>query len=64
MILVHLFVYFVRVSFVMFLFLVVSGVGCGLLLWHSLDFSINLLFNPPVALCTGTRDKVHMVGGR
>ena len=27
--------------FVIFLFLLVSGVGCGLYLWHSLDFSIN-----------------------
>ena len=27
--------------FVIFLFLLVSGVGCGLWLWHSLDFSIN-----------------------
>ena len=39
--LVHLFVCFVRVSFCHFLFLLVSGVGCGLWLWHSLDFSIN-----------------------
>ena len=27
--------------FVLFLFLLGSGVGCGLCLWHSLDFSIN-----------------------
>ena len=27
--------------FVIILFLLVSGVGCGLWLWHSLDFSIN-----------------------
>ena len=39
--LVHLFVCFVRVSFCLFLFLLVSGAGCGLWLWHSLDFSIN-----------------------
>ena len=35
------FVCFVRVSFCHFLFLLVSGAGCGLWLWHSLDFSIN-----------------------
>ena len=39
--LVHLFVCFVRVSFCHFLFLLVSGAGFGLWLWHSLDFSIN-----------------------
>ena len=39
--LVHLFVCFVRISFCHFLFLLVSGAGCGLWLWHSLDFSIN-----------------------
>ena len=39
--LVHLFVCFVRVSFCHFLFLLVSGAGCGLWLWHSLGFSIN-----------------------
>ena len=39
--LVHLFVCFGRVSFCHFLFLLVSGAGCGLWLWHSLDFSIN-----------------------
>ena len=27
-------------GFVGFLFLLVSGKGCGLLLWHSLDFSL------------------------
>ena len=43
MILGHVFVCFVRVSFfiMIFLFHLVSGVGCGLWLWHSLDFSIN-----------------------
>ena len=30
--------------FVLFLFLLVSGVGCGLSLWHSLHFSVNFLF--------------------
>ena len=39
--LVHLFVCFVQVSFCHFLFLLVLGAGCGLWLWHSLDFSIN-----------------------
>ena len=29
--------------FCLFVFLWVSGVGCGLLLWHSLDFSFNFL---------------------
>ena len=29
---------------ILFLFLLVSGVGCGLLLWLSLDFSINFFF--------------------
>ena len=28
-------------GFVCFLFLLVSGKGCGLKLWHSLDFSLN-----------------------
>ena len=40
--LVHLFVLRVLV-FVLLLFLLVSGVGCGLWLWHSLDFSITFL---------------------
>ena len=40
--LVHLFVLYVLV-FVIFLFLLVSRVGCGLWLWHSLDFPINFL---------------------
>ena len=31
--------------FVLFLSLLVSGVGCDLLLWHSLDFSINFVSN-------------------
>ena len=35
------FICFARVVFVLFLCLLVSGVGCGLRLWHSLDFSIN-----------------------
>ena len=39
--LVHLFVCFVRVGFFVLLFLLVSGVGCGLWLWRSLSFSIN-----------------------
>ena len=29
-------------GFVCFLFLLVSGKGCGLGLWHSLDFSLTL----------------------
>ena len=33
--------FFVLVSFCHLLFLLVSGAGCGLWLWHSLDFSIN-----------------------
>ena len=37
-----LFVVYV-LDFVVFLFLLVSGIGCGLGLWHSRDFSINLL---------------------
>ena len=40
--LVHLFVCFVRVSFCHFLFFLVTGVACGFWLWHSLDFSINI----------------------
>ena len=39
--LAHLFVLHVLV-FVLFLILLVSGVGCGLWLWHSLSFSINV----------------------
>ena len=31
-------------GFVCFLFLLVSGKGCGLWLWHSLDFSLTFLF--------------------
>ena len=31
-------------GFVGFLFLLVSGKGCGLLLWHSLDVSVTLFF--------------------
>ena len=31
-------------GFVGFLFLLVSGKGCGLWLWHSLDFSLTLFF--------------------
>ena len=42
--LVHLFVLYVLV-FVIFLFLLVSGVGCGLWLRHSLDFSINFFLH-------------------
>ena len=30
-------------GFVCFLFLLVSGKGCGLLLWHSLDFSLTFI---------------------
>ena len=32
-------------GFVCFLFLLVSGKGCGLWLWHSLDFSLTFFFN-------------------
>ena len=39
--LVHLFVCFARVYFVLFLFLLVSRVGCGLWLRHTLDLFIN-----------------------
>ena len=39
----RVFVYFARVIFVLFLFLLVSGVCCDFWLWHSLDFSINCL---------------------
>ena len=35
------FVCFVRLSDFPILSLLVSGLGCGLLLWHSLNFSIN-----------------------
>ena len=31
-------------GFVCFLFLLVSGKGCGLWLWHSLDFSLTLFY--------------------
>ena len=43
-------VFFVRLfdlrmfGFVCFLFLLVSGKGCGLCLWHSLDFSLTFVF--------------------
>ena len=39
-------------GFVCFPFLFVSGVGCGLRFWHSLDFS--LTFSGFVCLCWGT----------
>ena len=42
----HLFVLYMLV-FVIFLFLLVSRVGCSLWLWHSLDFSINYFFQDP-----------------
>ena len=41
MLLVHLFAYFALVNFVLCLFLLVSGVVSGLLLWQSLDFYAN-----------------------
>ena len=31
-------------GFVGFLFLLVSGKGCGLWLWHSLDFSLTFIY--------------------
>ena len=31
-------------GFVCFLFLLMSGKGCGLWLWHSLDFSLTIIF--------------------
>ena len=34
-------------GFVGFLFLLVSGKGCGLFLWHSLDFSLTFFFIRP-----------------
>ena len=37
------FIRFATVGFVFSLFLLVSGKGCGLWLWHSLDFSLNLV---------------------
>ena len=43
---VHLYVYLACVNFCLFLFLLVSGVGCDLWLWHTLDFSFNLLPKP------------------
>ena len=41
--LVILFVYFARVKFCPFSLAPGSGVDCDLCLWHSLDFSINIL---------------------
>ena len=43
--LLHLFVCFVRASFCHFSLLLGVGDGCGLWLWHSLDFSINWFFS-------------------
>ena len=40
--LVEMYVYLACVTFCLFLFLFVSGVGCRLWLWHFLDFSFNL----------------------
>ena len=51
-----IFVLFVRLfdlrwfGFVYFLFLLVSGKGCGLWLWHSLDFSLTFLVTVSVLL--------------
>ena len=42
MLLVKWYVYLSCVIFCLFLFLLVSEVGCGLWLWHSLDFSLNI----------------------
>ena len=39
------FIRFALVGFVCFLFLLVSGKGCGLSLWHSLDSSLISFFN-------------------
>ena len=50
-------------GFVGFLFLLVSGKGCGLLLWHSLDFFLTffseekLLYNIMIYTCTQHRDR-------
>ena len=44
-------------GFVCFLFLLVSGKGCGLWLWHPLDFSLTFVF----AVSLGYRDNVHEV---
>ena len=41
----HAFVRFVLVCFVGFLFVLVSGKGCSLWLWHSLDFSLTFFTN-------------------
>ena len=38
-------------GFVGFLFLLVSGKGCGLWLWHSLDFSLNLFGRKVLGNC-------------
>ena len=43
--LVHLFVYFARVNLAFFRFLLVSVIGCGVWLWHSLDFLLTFLKN-------------------
>ena len=45
MLLVKLYVYLACVIFCLFLFLLVSEVGCGLWLWHSLDFSFNVFIS-------------------
>ena len=60
--LVHLFVCFVRAMLVVviFLFLLVSGVGCGLWLWHSLVFFINF-FSSHVWLIHVRQDKYDVL---
>ena len=45
--------------FVLFLFLLVSGVGCGLWLWHSLDFNINFFIVLP-----GRKPRKHVFSQR
>ena len=45
MLIVHLFVSYAHVNLSLFLFLLVSGFGCGFCLWLFLDFSVYLFFN-------------------
>ena len=40
-------------GFVGFLFLLASGKGCGLWLWHSLDFSLTIFMPPPALAGVG-----------
>ena len=46
-------------GFVGFLFLLVSGKGCGLCLWHSLDFSLTFFLSENIQ-CLGVKFSIYL----